>query len=310
MEMRKVLAQTLDDLMAKNENIVLIDADLSKPNGLSGLKDKYPKRAMDIGIAEQNMACIAAGMSSYGFVPFISTFTAFASRRICDQIAISCAYAKQNVKIIATDPGISAEYNGGTHMSFEDVGVLRSIPEIVIVEPTDCIQLKKLLPQIANHYGVVYIRTLRKEATDVFSENDNFDLFKSTKLQDGKDVSIFCSGLMVQETLMANKTLKEHGINADIINIYTTKPIDRDAIIKSAKKTGAVVTAENHNLIGGLRSAVTEVLSENYPVYVKSIGVNDKFGQVGKIPYLKEQYNMCAEDIIEKVKEVLALKRA
>ena len=159
MEMRKVLAQTLDDLMAKNENIVLIDADLSKPNGLSGLKDKYPKRAMDIGIAEQNMACIAAGMSSYGFVPFISTFTAFASRRICDQIAISCAYAKQNVKIIATDPGISAEYNGGTHMSFEDVGVLRSIPEIVIVEPTDCTQLKKLLPQIANHYGIVYIRT-------------------------------------------------------------------------------------------------------------------------------------------------------
>ena len=179
MEMRKVLAQTLDDLMEKNENIVLIDADLSKPNGLSGLKDKYPKRAMDVGIAEQNMACIAAGMSSYGFVPFISTFTAFASRRICDQIAISCAYAKQNVKIIATDPGISAEYNGGTHMSFEDVGVFRSIPEIVIVEPTDCTQLKKLLPQIANHYGVVYIRTLRKEVTDVFSENDNFDLFKS-----------------------------------------------------------------------------------------------------------------------------------
>ena len=248
-------------------------------------------------------------MSSYGFVPFISTFTAFASRRICDQIAISCAYAKQNVKIIATDPGISAEYNGGTHMSFEDVGVLRSIPEIVIVEPTDCTQLKKLLPQIANHYGIVYIRTLRKEVTDVFSENDNFDLFKSAKLQDGKDVSIFCSGLMVQETLMANKTLKEHGINADIINIYTTKPIDKDAIIKSAKKTGAVVTAENHNLIGGLRSAVTEVLSENYPVYVKSIGVNDKFGQVGKIPYLKEQYNMRAEDIIEKVKEVLAIKR-
>lgn len=310
MEMRKVLAKTLDDLMAKNENIVLIDADLSKPNGLASLKDKYPKRAMDIGIAEQNMACIAAGMSSYGFIPFISTFTAFASRRICDQIAISCAYAKQNVKIIATDPGISAEYNGGTHMSFEDIGVLRSIPEIVIVEPTDCVQLKKLLPQIVDHYGVVYIRTLRKEVTDVFSENDNFDLFKSIKLQDGNDVSIFCSGLMVQETLSANKILKENGINADIINIYTTKPVDKDAIIKSAKKTKAVVTAENHNLIGGLRSAVAEVLSENCPVYIKSIGINDKFGQVGKIPYLKMQYNMRTEDIVDKVKEVLTLKKA
>ena len=305
MEMRKVLATELDNLMSQNENIVLIDADLSKPNGLAGLKDKYPERVMDIGIAEQNMACVAAGMSSYGFVPFISTFTPFATRRICDQVAISCAYAKQNVKIIGTDPGISAEFNGGTHMSMEDIGVLRSVPEIVIFEPTDNIQLKKALPQIINHPGVVYIRTFRKEIEDVFSQDSEFDLFKASKIQDGTDISIFCSGIMVQETMLANKILKEKGINADIVNIHTIKPIDREAIVQSARKTGAVLTAENHNIIGGLKSAVSEVLSEEYPVKMASIGVNDSFGQVGKMPYLKEVYKMRAEDIVNSVISLL-----
>lgn len=307
MEMRQVLATELSKLMERNENVVLIDADLSKPNGLSGLKEKFPQRAMDIGIAEQNMACIAAGMSSYGFIPFISTFTPFATRRICDQVAVSCAYAKQNVKIIGTDPGISAEYNGGTHMSFEDIGVLRSIPEIVIFEPTDNIQLKKALPQIIEHYGTVYIRAFRKEIPDVFSESDDFDLFKASKIQDGNYISIFCSGLMVHETLKANETLKEMGISADIINIHTIKPIDEDAIIKSAKKTGLVLTVENHNIIGGLRSAVSEVLSESCPVPLRSIGIKDEFGQVGKIPYLKEVYKMRAIDIVGKVKELVQL---
>ncbi|MBR1779063.1 MAG: transketolase family protein [Clostridia bacterium] len=305
MEMRKVLAETMEELMLKNKDIVLINADLAKPNGLGNLKDKFPDRAFNIGIAEQNMASIAAGMSSYGFIPFISTFTPFASRRICDQIAISCAYAKQNVKIIATDPGISAENNGGTHMSFEDIGVLRSIPGVVIFEPVDKVQLKKILPQIAEYKGVVYIRTFRKELPDVFSEDEEFDLFSSAKLQDGKDASIFCTGIMVQETLLANKILQSQGINADIINIHTIKPIDKSAIVSSAKKTGAVVTAENHNLIGGLRSAVCEVLAEQFPVYVGSIGIDDKFGQVGKMPFLKEFYKLRAEDIVNKVHEVL-----
>lgn len=307
MEMRQVLAAELDKIMEKNKNIVLIDADLSKPNGLAKLREKYPDRAMDIGIAEQNMASIAAGMSSYGFIPFISTFTAFATRRICDQIAISMAYAKQNVKIIGTDPGIAAEFNGGTHMSMEDIGVLRSIPNIVIFEPTDTIQLKKALPQIVDYNGVVYIRSFRKSIDDVFNENDSFDLFKSSKIQDGNDVSIFCSGIMVQETMIANEILKLKKINAEIINVHTIKPIDSESIIKSAQKTGRVVTAENHNLIGGLSSAVSEVLiKQDFNVKLRSIGVNDKFGQVGKMPYLKEFYNMTANDIVKAVEEVLA----
>ncbi len=308
MEMRQVLAAELEKLMAQNENIVLIDADLSKPNGLAGLKSKFLERAMDIGISEQNMACIAAGMSSYGMIPFISTFTPFATRRICDQIAVSCAYAKQNVKIIGTDPGISAEFNGGTHMSMEDIGVLRSIPEIVVFEPVDNNQLKKALPQIVDYYGVVYIRAFRKETPDVFDESCDFDLFKALKIKDGEDLSIFCSGLMVHETLLADKELKSQGINAEIINIHTIKPIDRTAIIESAKKTGVVLTVENHNIIGGLKSAVCEVLMEEFPVPLRAIGINDKFGQVGKMPYLKEQYNMRAEDIVNKALEVLNLK--
>lgn len=309
MEMRKILATELEKLMAENENIVLIDADLSKPNGLDGIKNRFPDRAMDIGIAEQNMACVAAGMSSYGMIPFISTFTPFATRRICDQIAVSGAYAKQNIKIIGTDPGISAEFNGGTHMSMEDIGVLRSIPEIVIFEPVDNVQLKKALPQIVNHYGVVYIRAFRKETPEIFDENYNFDLFKASKIKDGKDISIFCSGIMVNETLIANKELKNMGIDAEIINVHTIKPIDRASLVESAKKTGAVLTVENHNLIGGLKSAVCEVLMEEFPVPIRAVGVDDEFGQVGKMPYLKEYYKMSAKDIVKKASEVLSLKK-
>lgn len=309
MEMRQVLAAELKKMMAENENIVVIDADLSKPNGVAGLRTKYPERAFDVGIAEQNMASIAAGMSSYGFIPFITTFTPFASRRICDQIAISIAYAKQNVKIIGSDPGISAEFNGGTHMSVEDIGVLRSIPDIVIFEPVDAIQFKKSLPQIVDYNGPVYIRMFRKEIPNVFDENCEFDLFKASKLQDGNDISIFCSGIMVQETMEANKALKEQGINADIINIHTIKPIDKQAIIDSARKTGAVLTVENHNVIGGLKSAVCEVLMEEYPVPLKAIGIKDQFGQVGKLPFLKEFYKMRAEDIINSAKELISSKK-
>ena len=309
MEMRQVLAAELEKMMAENENIVVIDADLSKPNGVAGLRKKYPERAFDVGIAEQNMASIAAGMSSYGFIPFITTFTPFASRRICDQIAISIAYAKQNVKIIGSDPGISAEFNGGTHMSVEDIGVLRSIPDIVIFEPVDAIQFKKSLPQIVDYNGPVYIRMFRKEIPNVFDENCEFDLFKASKLQDGNDISIFCSGIMVQETMEANKALKEQGINADIINIHTIKPIDKQAIIDSARKTGAVLTVENHNVIGGLKSAVCEVLMEEYPVPLKAIGIKDQFGQVGKLPFLKEFYKMRAEDIVNSIKELISSKK-
>lgn len=308
MEMRQLFAQELEKFMSENSNIVLLNADLAKPNGFGKFSEKFPERAINVGIAEQNMASIAAGMSSYEFIPFICTFTPFATRRICDQIAISICYAKQNVKIIGSDPGISAEYNGGTHMSFEDIGVLRSIPNMVIFEPVDNAQLKNLLPQIIDYKGPVYIRMFRKETPDIFDENEKFNLFNAKTVKEGSDVSIFCSGIMVDETLKANKILEEKGINAEIINIHTIKPIDEESIIASVHKTGAAVTVENHNIIGGLRSAVAEVLSENCPAPLRSIGIRDSFGQVGKMPYLKEVYNMSAENIVQAVLSVLKSK--
>lgn len=308
MEMRQLFAVELEKAMMQNENIVLLNADLAKPNGFGSFSEKFPQRAINVGIAEQNMASIAAGMSSYGFIPFICTFTPFATRRICDQIAISICYSKQNVKIIGTDPGISAEYNGGTHMSFEDIGVLRSIPNMVIFEPVDNNQLKCILPQIIDYKGPVYIRMFRKVTPDIFGEDEKFNLFNAKTIKDGTDVSIFCSGIMVSETLKANKILEEKGINAEIINIHTIKPIDEESIINSVHKTGAVVTVENHNIIGGLRSAVAEVLSENCPAPLRSIGIRDSFGQVGKMPYLKETYNMNAQNIVQAVLSVLKSK--
>lgn len=308
MEMRQLFAQELEKFMSENQNIVLLNADLAKPNGFGKFSEKFPERAINVGVAEQNMASIAAGMSSYGFIPFICTFTPFATRRICDQIAISICYAKQNVKIIGSDPGISAEYNGGTHMSFEDIGVLRSIPNMVIFEPVDNAQLKNLLPQIIDYKGPVYIRMFRKETPDIFDENEKFNLFNAKTVKEGSDVSIFCSGIMVDETLKANKILEEKGINTEIINIHTIKPIDEESIIASVHKTGAAVTVENHNIIGGLRSAVAEVLSENCPAPLRSIGIRDSFGQVGKMPYLKEVYNMSAENIVQAVLSVLKSK--
>lgn len=309
MEMRELISKELENEMRKNENIVVLNADLAKPNGFGNLSEIFPERCINVGIAEQNMASIAAGMSSYGMMPFICTFTPFATRRICDQIAISICYANQNVKIIGTDPGISAEYNGGTHMSVEDIGVLRSIPNIVIFEPADNAQLKYLFPKILAYKGPLYIRMFRKSTPDVFDENETFDLFKAKTIKEGKDISIFCSGIMVEETLKANEILEKEGINVEIINIHTIKPIDREAVINSVSKTGAALVAENHNVIGGLGSAVAEVLCQSVPAPVEFIGIKDVFGQVGKMPYLKETYEMTAADIAKQAKKCIQRKK-
>ena len=308
MEMRQAFALELEKAMNENENIVVLNADLAKPNGMGNFSEKFPDRAINVGIAEQNMASIAAGMSSYGLIPFICSFTPFTTRRICDQIAISICYANQNVKIVGTDPGISAEYNGGTHMSFEDIGVLRSIPNMVIFEPVDNAQLINIFPQILKYKGPVYIRMFRKNTPDIFDDNEKFDLFKSKVIKEGTDVSIFCSGLTTNDVLEADKILQLENINAEIINIHTIKPIDSEGILRSIRKTGCAVTVENHNVIGGLRSAIAEVSASECPIPIEFIGINDKFGQVGKIPYLKETYHMTSNDIVDAVHKVLERK--
>lgn len=309
MNIRNIFIDELKKLIEKDKNVIVLDADLAKASGTLALRKDFPKQSIDCGVAEQNMASIAAGLASYGFKPYITTFTAFASRRICDQIAISIAYAKQNVKIVGTDPGISAELNGGTHMSVEDIGVLRSIPNLVIFEPLDGMELSKAISVINDYEGCVYIRLFRKELPDIYSSDYEFNLFKVSTLQEGKDVTVFVSGgVAMAEVTKANEILKTAGIEAEIVNIHTIKPIDREGVVKSLKKTGCAVTVENHNIIGGLYSAVAEVAAEEFPVRINAIGIPDKFGEVGRMPYLKGVMSMNAENIVDAVKNVMSKK--
>ena len=308
-EMRAVLLDALKEAMALDDRIAVIDADLGRANGTLPLRQLFPDRAFDVGIAEQNMASIAAGMASCGMIPLIFTFTPFATRRICDQIAVSIAYAKSNVKIFGADPGLTAELNGATHMSVEDVGVLRSIPGLVIFEAVDTVQLVQALPQIIAYEGPVYTRLFRKAIPQVFpSDGYDFSLFGADTIVQGTDVSIFASGIMVQESVEAVKILEKEGISAELIGIHTIKPLDEKTILASVAKTGAAVSCENHNVIGGLGSAVAELLCQRLPAPMRMIGIQDRFGQVGMLPFLKENYHMTAGDIAGAVKEAAAAK--
>ena len=307
MEMRAVYAACLAEMMEKDKHVVLLDADLGKASGTLGLRARFPEQIFDCGVAEQNMASIAAGLSSYGFKPWIESFTPFATRRICDQVAISVSYAKRNVKIVGTDPGISAELNGGTHMSVEDIGVIRSIPGMVIFEPVDEVQLRAAMPVLNDYDGPVYVRLFRKALPVVFEEGYQFDLFKADMIKEGKDLSIFVSGMLTADVVKASELLAAEGIDAEIVNIHTIKPIDRESVVASARKTGAVLTVENHNVIGGLQSAVLETLAaEKIPVC--AVGIEDRFGEVGKLPYLREAMGLTVENIVAGAKKALALK--
>ena len=304
MEMRAMYAQCLGELMARDEKLVLLDADLSKACGTFPLRKRFPDRIYDCGVAEQNMISIAAGLASYGYKPWAESFAPFATRRVCDQIAISVCYAKRNVKIVGTDPGIAAELNGGTHMSLEDMGVVRSIPGLVVFEPTDTVQLQAAMPVLHAYEGPVYMRMNRKEFPTVFPEDYRFDLFKADLLRAGTDVTVLAAGLMVSESLQAAEALAAEGISCEVINVHTIKPIDRETILSSAQKTGVIVTAENHNVIGGLRSAVLEALAhERIPVW--AVGAEDRFGEVGKLPYLKEALGLNAAHVAAAVREAV-----
>ena len=308
-EMRQVYCDCLLELAEKNKNIVVIEADLMNCIKTERFKAAFPERFFNVGIAEANMVGIAAGLSTCGKIPFISSFAPFATRRCYDQIFISVAYSKQNVKIVGTDPGISAEVNGGTHMPFEDMGIMRLIPDCVCVEPTDSAMLRSLMPQIAAYKGLVYIRLFRKKTEKIFEDGESFDLFKARSLKEGKDVTIVASGIMVGRALQAAEQLKAEGIDAGVLNTYTWKPIDSNALGSAAKASAAVVVAEARGACGGLTSAVTQALCAEYPVPVLSVGVNDKFGEVGKMPYLSEVYHMNVGDIVERCKQVIALKK-
>ena len=307
MQMRAIYAQELGALMERDGKIVLLDADLGKASGTLGLRERFPDRIFDCGVAEQNMASIAAGLASYGFKPWIESFTPFATRRICDQIAISICYAGMNVKIVGTDPGITAELNGGTHMSVEDIGVLRSIPGMVIFEPVDETQLRAAMPVLDAYEGPVYLRLVRGEQPPVFAEGYEFDLFKADTLRSGRDLTICVSGFLTKDCLEAAEELEAEGISCEVLNVHTVKPIDRETILASARKTGAVLTVENHNIVGGLHAAVLEALApERVPVW--AVGIEDRFGEVGKLPYLRRALGLTKEHILEAAREAVRAK--
>ena len=307
--MRQAYVETLSELARKSPDIVALDSDLMLAMGvLQGFAKEFPDRAIDCGIMEANMIGVAAGMSSRGKIPFTHTFAPFATRRVCDQVFVSAAYAKLNVKIVGSDPGIETALNGGTHMPFEDMGIMRGIPEITAIEMTDNVMLKNLLPKIAEKYGVFYLRMARKEVNKIFKDGTDFEIGKSVLLNEGNDATIIASGFCVAESLRAAKILKEQGINVLVLNMFTWKPIDEQAIISAAKETGAIVTAENHNVINGLGSAVAEVLSQKYPVVQEMIGVKDEFGEVGTVDYLAERFKLTERYIVEAVKKAIERK--
>ena len=307
-EMRNVYCQTLIELAKKNKQIVVLDADLMSSMGMIPFFKEFPERTFNCGVQEANMIGVAAGLSVTGKIPFAHTFGVFATRRCYDQIFLSGAYAKANVRMIGSDPGVTAAYNGGTHMPFEDLGIMRNIPEISVMIPTDSIMLKDIIKQLVELYGMFYIRLLRKNAIKIYKEGSTFKIGKAVKLKNGKDVTIIANGIMVAEALNAAYMLEERGISARVLDMFTLKPIDKEEIIKCAKETGAIVTAENHNIINGLGSAVAEVLVENIPTPMERIGVKDLFGEVGPVDYLKERFELTANDIVRKVEKVLKRK--
>lgn len=307
--LRETYVDLLIEYAAREERLVIVEADLMKAAGTARFGEIYPKRTVNVGIQEANMIGVAAGMAAMGKIPFTHTFTPFSTRRVCDQVTLSVAYAGLNVKIMGSDPGVTAELNGGTHMSMEDVAVMRNIPGMVIYEPVDSAQLRKAFPQILEYNGPVYIRLLRRNAVKVYEDDCTFELGKGTLLQEGSDVTIAASGIMVAEALEATEVLKQQGVDAEVINIHTIKPLDEAMILSSARKTGAVVTAENHSVLNGLGGAVAEFLGENYPVPVKRVGVKDHFGEVGLTPFLKEKYGLTAKEIIEAAQGAISMKR-
>ncbi len=292
-----------------DERIVVFDADLSKSTKTDNFKKVYPERFFNAGIAEANMMSAAAGMASCGKIVFASSFAMFASGRAFEQIRNSIGYPKLNVKIGATHAGISVGEDGATHQCLEDIGLMRTIPGMVILNPADATEARLCVKAAIEHDGPVYLRFGRLAVPTVFGDDYKFEIGKGVELASGTDVTIIATGLMIPYAMEASKILGEQGISARVVNMPTIKPIDREIIVKAAKETGAIVTAEEHNIIGGLGSAVSEVLVEEYPVPMQRVGTNDVFGRSGTPAELFEIYGLDTKTIVEKAKAAIAKKK-
>lgn len=305
---RDAYGKALVELGEKNKNVVVLDADLAAATKTGAFKKAFPERFFDTGIAESNMMSLAGGLATTGFTVFASTFAMFAAGRAFEQVRNTIAYPHLNVKIGATHAGISVGEDGASHQCCEDIALMRSIPGMVIINPADDIEARAAVFAAAEHDGPVYMRFGRLAVPRVFDENYKFEIGKAVTLREGTDVTIIATGLMVNEAIEAAKTLEEEGISVELINMHTIKPLDNEAVIKAAKKTGCIVTAEEHNIIGGLGSAVSEVVAEEYPVPVVRVGVNDEFGKSGPAVELLHLYGLDAKNIVEKAKLAISKK--
>jgi transketolase len=305
---REAYGEALKRLAVDNPDIVVLDADLSGSTKTSEFKKVSPERFFNVGIAEQNLIGTAAGLALAGKIPFASSFAMFAAGRAFEIIRNTVAYPGLNVKIAATHAGLSVGEDGGSHQAIEDISLMRSIPNMTVISPADGREAEQAVLRAAEYVGPVYIRLGRMVVEDVYDDSYVFELGKGVLLRDGKDAAIIATGLMVQEALKAHDMLKEEGIDARVINIHTIKPIDRDIIIKAAKETKAIVTAEEHSVVGGLGSAVLEVLSDQYPVLLKRVGIQDTFGESGKPKDLLKKYGLTAEEIVRQTKEIIKMK--
>ena len=306
---RESYGNALAELGDKYENLFVLDADLAAATKTGIFKKKFPERHFDCGIAESNMMGVAAGLAATGKIPFASTFAMFASGRAFEQVRNSIGYPHLNVKIGATHAGISVGEDGATHQCNEDIALMRTIPGMVIINPADDVEARAAVEAAINYVGPVYMRFGRL-AVPVFNDpaTYKFELGKGIKLSDGDDIAIIATGLMVNEAIEAEKTLRANGINATVINIHTIKPIDEDIIVEAAKKTGLVLTVEEHSVIGGLGSAVADVLSTKCPTKLIKIGVNDVFGHSGPAVELLKQFGLSADNIVKTATEAVKNK--
>ena len=291
--------------IGKYENVIALDADLSESTRSSMFREKYPERFFEMGISEQDMIGTAAGLALSGKIPFASTFAIFISCRALDQVRNAVAYPKLNVKIVGSHAGLLTGEDGVSHQAIEDIAIMRAIPNMTVISPADYTEAKKAVRAIYRYNGPAYLRLGRAKLPIIYKEDYNFRIGKGSLLKEGNDVAVIATGSLVNEALKAYEILKKEKINARIMNISTIKPIDKDMIIKAAKETKGIVTCEDHNVMGGLGSAVAEVLSENYPAKIKRIGLMDTFAESGSASELYKKYGLSAEHIAIKVKEIL-----
>ena len=305
---RESYGMALLELGHENDKIVVLDADLSKSTKTNGFKEEFKDRFFNAGIAEQNLMGMAAGFANVGNIPFASTFAVFATGRAFEIIRNSICYPKVNVKIAATHAGITVGEDGGSHQSIEDIALMNSLPNMTVIVPADHREAMAATKAAAEFDGPVYLRFGRCNTEDIFDENYKFEIGKGVQVREGNDVTIIATGMMVQKAIEASKALEDQGISARVINISTIKPIDRELIIKAAKETGCIITVEEHSVIGGLGSAVCDVVSTFQPVKVIKIGVNDKFGESGNPEELLVKHGLTVENIYNTAKKVITDK--